>query len=491
MQTSRSNSQKFGWNFDHSYTKLPPEFFVRQLPTKVKQPRLVLFNQRLANTLGLDSEALLNSDGEAIFGGNQIAEGADPIAQAYAGHQFGHFNMLGDGRAILLGEHITPLNERYDIQLKGAGITPYSRRGDGRAALGPMLREYIISEAMAALGIPSTLSLAVVSTGEPVYREHVLPGAILTRVASSHIRVGTFQFASARLGADGVKAIADYSIHRHYPECASADNPYLLFLNTVIDKQASLIAKWMSIGFIHGVMNTDNMSIAGETIDYGPCAFMDSYHQATVFSSIDQLGRYAFGNQPHMAQWNLARFAETLLSALSPKPNLAIQMAEEALHGFLINVKRYWLSLMIKKIGLLSEQAGDLTLVEDLLLIMENEQLDYTNTFRQISHGIEQASSISKSQEFLSWHQRWKIRLNHQPEPLQSAIALMHASNPKIIPRNHQVELALQAAETGDFSLTERLIQVTSHPFSSEAIEETYLSPAPLSDPPYKTFCGT
>ncbi len=479
------------WNFNNSYVQLPSAFFSRQSPSKVRDPHIVLFNQPLASSLGLDSNALMSTQGEEVFSGNKIPEGADPIAQAYAGHQFGHFNMLGDGRAILLGEHITPDNMRVDIQLKGAGATAYSRRGDGRAALGPMLREYIISETMHALNIPSTRSLAVVTTGEPVYRERTLPGAILTRVAASHIRVGTFQYASSSLGVEGVRSLANYTIHRHFADLEGTENKYSAFLDAVIDRQSKLIAQWMSVGFIHGVMNTDNMSICGETIDYGPCAFMDNYDQATVFSSIDQLGRYAFGNQPHMGQWNLARFAETLLPLLSQHSNLSIQIAEDALHGFSIKLKRHWLSIMGRKLGLFNEQSGDLSLVEDLLSLMQSYQMDYTNTLRKLANTIKKPESISNQTDFIQWHQRWHQRLQSQAESIESAIELMQSNNPCVIARNHQVESALAAAEQGDLSLTAELIEVLSQPYDENPKNKPYQAAPTASSEPYKTFCGT
>lgn len=479
------------WNFNNSYVQLPSAFFSRQSPIKVRDPNIVLFNQRLASSLGLDSNALMSTQGEEILSGNKIPEGADPIAQAYAGHQFGHFNMLGDGRAILLGEHITPDNMRVDIQLKGAGVTAYSRRGDGRAALGPMLREYIISEAMHALNIASTRSLAVVTTGEPVYRERTLPGAILTRVAASHIRVGTFQYASSSLGVEGVRSLADYTIHRHFTDLQGTENKYSAFLDAVIDRQSKLIAQWMSVGFIHGVMNTDNMSICGETIDYGPCAFMDSFDEATVFSSIDQLGRYAFGNQPHMGQWNLARFAETLLPLLSQHSNQSIQIAEDALHGFSIKLKRHWLSIMGRKLGLFNERSGDLSLVEDLLSVMQSYQMDYTNTLRKLAYTIKNPETMPNQTGFIQWHQRWHQRLQSQAESIESAIELMQSNNPCVIARNHQVESALAAAEQGDLSLSAELIEVLSQPYDENSKNRPYQAEPPASSEPYRTFCGT
>ncbi len=501
-----------GWKFENSYTQLPSPFFVKQNPTPVNSPSIVIFNHPLAASLGLKVEALLaDSEGvgfpskqlfssNQIFSGNQIPQGAEPIAQAYAGHQFGHFNILGDGRAILLGEHITPIGARFDIQLKGAGETAYSRRGDGRAALGPMLREYIISEAMHALGVPTTRSLAVVTTGEPVYRTGALPGAILTRVASSHIRVGTFQFAAAiDDDSEAIKALADYTLNRHFSkqvieadtEQTGTKNKYLSLLECVIDNQASLIAKWMQIGFIHGVMNTDNMAICGETIDYGPCAFMDTYDPATVFSSIDQQGRYAFANQPHIAQWNLVRFAETLLPLLHTEQTTAIAIAETALHTFSVKFKQYWLTGMCAKLGLFTEQADDALLVENLLNCMAKHGLDYTNTFRELSLEANMQQPMLGAPDFIAWHKAWHKRLLNQDENLESAIQLMLETNPAIIPRNHQVEAALSAAEAGDLGVLEMLLEALAQPFNSNPNHQAYRAPPPPSNTPYKTYCGT
>ncbi|MDI1362490.1 protein adenylyltransferase SelO family protein [Methylotenera sp.] len=485
-----------GWNFDNSYTRLPKTFFVKQKPTPVKAPHIVLFNQSLAATLGLNAKVLLEDEASLVFSGNTIPTGAEPIAQAYAGHQFGHLNMLGDGRAILLGEHLTPEANRYDIQLKGAGVTAYSRRGDGRAALGPMLREYIISEAMYALGIPTTRSLAVVTTGEPVYRDSILPGAILTRVATSHIRVGTFQFAASHDDPEIIRTLADYTLNRHFHECISTENKYLSLLNAVIDKQAKLIAQWMHIGFIHGVMNTDNMSICGESIDFGPCAFMDSYDPATVFSSIDQQGRYAFGNQPPIAQWNLTRFAETLLPLIHQDLEEAIRLAEKALKAFSDKYQQYWLAGMRAKLGLLTEEPDDLTLIEELLNCMKKYRIDYTNTFRDLSSSLVVNTPISAEKnidtpDFITWHHQWRKRLSSQTASLDDAIALMLKTNPAVIPRNHQVEAALSAAESGDFTVLEKLLEVLSQPFKDDASHMSYRNPPLPTAMPYKTFCGT
>lgn len=484
-----------GWNFDNSYSQLPSAFFTRQAPTKVHAASPVLFNQKLAQSLGLDINALAGSAGTDIFSGNTLPPGADPIAQAYAGSQFGHFNILGDGRAILLGEQITPSGARYDIQLKGAGVTAYSRRGDGRAALGPMLREYIMSEAMHALGIATTRSLAVVTSGEPVYRSSVLSGAIMTRVAASHIRVGTFQLAAAQLATSGqeataIKALADYTLQRHFPELVTSDNPYLALLQAVCERQAKLVSQWMLVGFIHGVMNTDNMSICGETIDYGPCAFMDSYDPATLFSSIDEQGRYAFANQPPIAQWNLARFAETLLPLLHAERAESVKIAENTLQDFASQYEQHWLSGMRAKLGLFHAEEADKQLVEDLLSCMQLHSLDYINTFHDLAASLNKQEPMLTAPDFIDWHSHWQQRLATQHESLEAAIALMRASTPAVIARNHMVEAALSAADAGDFSVTYRLLQALAEPFSDEASAE-YRQPAPPSRKAYQTFCGT
>ena len=376
-----------GWRLEHTYADLPQLFHSPATPTPVREPRLVAFNRPLAIGLGLDPEALESPEGAAIFAGNALPDGARPIAQAYAGHQFGHFTALGDGRAILLGEQITPSGDRFDIQLKGAGKTRFSRRGDGRAALGPMLREYVISEAMHALGIPTTRSLAVVTTGEPVYREGRLEGAVLTRVAASHIRVGTMQWASAHEDAEATRALADYTRARHYPELAESSDPYLDLFRAIVARQASLIARWQLVGFIHGVMNTDNMALSGETIDYGPCAFMDTYDPATVFSSIDESGRYAYGNQPPIAQWNLARLAEAMLPLFDPDADRAVERATEALARFPDLFNQHRLDGMRAKLGLFTQEDDDEALVNDLLAWMQRRSADYTNTFRSLTRG--------------------------------------------------------------------------------------------------------
>lgn len=485
-------SNESGWNFDNSYARLPKLFFSSQNPNPVHAPRLIKLNETLAASLGLDAEALRCEEGFAVFAGNQIPEGASPLAQAYAGHQFGHFTRLGDGRAILLGEQITPSGERFDIQLKGSGRTPYSRGGDGRAALGPMLREYMISEAMHSLGIPTTRSLAVVTTGESIIRETALPGAILTRVAASHIRVGTFQYVANWGTVEELRTLADYTIKRHYPEVGADENRYLFLLQEVIKRQAVLVSKWQLAGFIHGVMNTDNMAISGETIDYGPCAFMDTYDPETVFSSIDVQGRYAYGNQPYIAGWNLARFAESLLPLLHKNEEEAVKLAQDAISGYMELYQSYWLAGMRAKLGIFNEEEQDKSLTEDLLGMMEKYRSDYTNTFRALTfNNLEDTVLIGKP-EFAEWYERWQARLSRQEESKSSSHQLMRDSNPAVIPRNHRVEAALEAAvNQGDYSLMEDLLDVLSSPYSHTSEQAEYCSlPAP-SNRPYRTFCGT
>ena len=481
-----------GWHFDHSYTRLPEVFYARLNPTPVPAPKLVVFNETLARSLGLNPNALQGAEGAATFSGNRLPTGAAPIAQAYAGHQFGHFTMLGDGRAILMGEQMTPVGRRFDIQFKGSGKTPYSRRGDGRAALGPMLREYIISEALYALGIPTTRSLAVVTTGEPVYRETTLAGAILTRVASSHLRVGTFEYAAARGATDGIRALADYTIHRHFPELAEAETPYLGLFREVMERQASLVARWQLVGFIHGVMNTDNMALGGESIDYGPCAFMDAYDPDTVFSSIDHHGRYAYGQQPQIAQWNLARFAETLLPLLHDNQNEALSMANDAIAQFPDTFHRHWRSGMQAKLGLFNEEADDDSLIEDLFTCMHRHGADFTNTFRDLSGDDLPAASLFRSADFEQWLTHWRARLNRQSESWETSRTQMRTHNPAVIPRNHRVEEALAAAvDRADLTRMEHLLDVLSVPYQDLPKDNDYHLPPPPSAPPYKTFCGT
>jgi serine/tyrosine/threonine adenylyltransferase len=481
-----------GWNFDNSYARLPESMFARLNPVPVRSPHLVVFNRPLAESLGLVPQALEGNEGAAIFAGNLIPAGAEPIAQAYAGHQFGHFTKLGDGRAILLGEHLTPDGDRFDIQLKGSGQTPFSRRGDGRAALGPMLREYIISEAMHALGIPTTRSLAVVTTGEQIYRETPLQGAILTRVAASHIRVGTFEYLASHGDQEGIRALAEYTIQRHFPDLINRENPYLSLLQAVMQRQASLVVQWLHVGFIHGVMNTDNVALSGETIDYGPCAFMDAYDPATVFSSIDLDGRYAYGNQPNIVQWNLARFAETLLPLLDEDQENAIKLANDALATFPETFRLYRLSGMRAKLGLFTEEDADTELIQELLTCMQQKHADYINTFRDLAAEKLAETPLFADRVFLEWLRHWQDRLARQPQSAEESRSLMRCHNPAVIPRNHRVEEALAAAvEQGDFSVMAKLLEVLSRPYDDQPECGDYRLPPEPSDRCYQTFCGT
>lgn len=480
-----------GWSFDNSYARLPDVFFKKQLAVPVRAPQLIILNEPLASSLGLNAQSLRSAGNVDVMAGNRVPEGAEPLAQAYAGHQFGHFNMLGDGRALLLGEQITPQGERLDIQLKGSGLTPYSRGGDGRAALGPMLREYIISEAMHALGIPTTRSLAVVTTGEKIVRESLLTGAILTRVAASHLRVGTFQYAAALGQPEALRALADYALQRHYPQALEAEHRYLALLQEVIQSQAKLIAQWMCVGFIHGVMNTDNMSISGETIDYGPCAFMDTYDPATVFSSIDRQGRYAYGNQPSIGAWNLARLAESLLPLLGEDEERAIEQAEEALKQFGEQYHHEWLRGMRVKLGLFHAEDGDKELILDLLGLMQTHRADYTNTFLALTFGQAAPGDLAAAPEYVRWQERWRERRERQPESDEQALELQRSSNPALIPRNHQVEAALSAAEEGDLSVMERLLEALADPYAHRPQQCDYAALPEPSDLPYRTYCGT
>ena len=480
-----------GWKLEHSYSRLPALFFEPWQPTPVRSPRLVILNEALALDLGLDPIALSHPESADLFTGNRLPPGAFPIAQAYAGHQYGHFTGLGDGRALLLGEQLTPGGRSFDIQLKGSGPTAFSRRGDGRAALGPMLREYLISEAMHALGIPSTRSLAVAATGETIFREEPLPGAVLTRVAASHIRIGTFEWAAAHRNPEALRALAEHTRIRHYPGTGDEANPHLALLMAVIERQAALIARWTGVGFIHGVMNTDNMSICGETIDYGPCAFMDKYDPATVFSSIDRHGRYAFANQPAIARWNLARFAEALLPLLHGDETRAIAMAEEAVHGFTDRYEHHWLRVMGAKIGLFHPTAEDIPLVESLLDWMRRNGADYTITFRTLANPQALERAPFADPEFGKWHAAWRHRLGRQSQNTVEAVTRMRDHNPAAIPRNHLVEEALgSASSAGDLTLFRHLLEVLSTPYKEPSDEKfTRLPPPPLE--PYRTFCGT
>ncbi|WP_028775542.1 protein adenylyltransferase SelO [Shimazuella kribbensis] len=487
-----NKKNNLGWNLDNSYTRLPKTFFSKINPNPIRSPKLIIFNDTLSSSLGLDVGELKKYEGVDILAGNDLPEGSLPIAQAYAGHQFGHFTMLGDGRALLIGEQITPSGDRFDIQLKGSGKTPYSRGGDGRATLGPMLREYIISEAMYALGIPTTRSLSVVKTGESVIRETDLPGAVLTRVAASHIRVGTFQYVAGLGKVEGLKVLADYTIDRHFPHIADENNRYLFLLQEVVNRQADLISKWQQVGFIHGVMNTDNMTISGETIDYGPCAFMDVYDPSAVFSSIDMQGRYAYGNQPPIAGWNLARLAEALLPLLHDDPEQAVGLAQEVVSHFPERYERNWLSGMRGKLGLFNEETEDKVLVDALLRLMEKHEADYTNTFRAITLDKLDDQEWFHTPEFTQWFEKWLARRNRQPESKPDSQQLMQRSNPAIIPRNHRVEEALEAAvENGDYHVMDKLLKVLTNPYAYSPEQEVYAELPPKSFCGYQTFCGT
>ena len=482
-----------GWRFDHSYARLPVSLFTRARPVPVASPSLVVLNEKLATELGLDVGHLRGS-GADLFSGNRLPSGADPIAQAYAGHQFGHFTNLGDGRAILLGEQLTPSGARFDVQLKGSGQTPYSRRGDGRAALGPMLREYIISEAMHALGIPTTRSLAVVATGEEVFREEILPGAVLTRIASSHIRVGTFEYAAAMGDRAALEALTRHTLGRHYPELLDAENIALTLLGAVVERQADLVARWMCVGFVHGVMNTDNMALSGETIDYGPCAFLDTYDPATVFSSIDRGGRYAYGNQPDIAQWNLTRLAEALLPLIDSEQTKAVALAEEVLAKFPNEFRRKHQSGLRSKIGLLSEEKGDDELASELLDLMQDAGVDFTSTFVALTKSVETGQSEvipALGADSSVWFTRWRERLNRQNHTREVVAAVMQRANPVIIPRNHRVEEALAAAQSGDMSVLHQLLEAVVSPFEASPANEPYRDASPPGGAPYRTFCGT
>jgi uncharacterized protein YdiU (UPF0061 family) len=487
---SVADQNTVGWRFEDTYARLPDTLFVPAPPAAGPAPRVSILNHRLADELGLDLGAVSPDAAAALFAGQDLPAGSRPIAQAYAGHQFGHFTMLGDGRAILLGEHRTPDGRLVDVQFKGSGRTRFSRGGDGRAALGPMLREYVVSEAMAALGVPTTRSLAVVTTGEPVYRASALRGAVLTRVAASHIRVGTFEYATRR-DEPTLRALADYAIARHYPELTAAPRKYLEFFRAVTDRQASLIARWQLVGFVHGVMNTDNMAVSGETIDYGPCAFMNVYDPQTVFSSIDHAGRYAYGNQPGIAQWNLARLGEALLPLLDPDPEKAVALATEVLEEFPARFDGYWLGGMRKKLGLQTAEAGDAELIQSLLAWMAKSRADYTNTFRDLSSEGPPAGELDRDPGFRAWYARWQERLDRDGQPRAGAYSLMRAVNPAVIPRNHRVEEALSAAEErDDLSVLHDLLAVLASPYEPTADAAKYRDP-PADECGYRTFCGT
>jgi uncharacterized protein YdiU (UPF0061 family) len=486
--------------FQNTYAALPDGFFARVAPTPVTAPRLIKLNRPLAVRLGLDPDLLESPEGAEILAGKRLPDGAEPIAMAYAGHQFGYFvPQLGDGRAILLGEVIDIDGIRRDIQLKGSGPTPFSRRGDGRAALGPVLREYIVSEAMAALGIPTTRSLAVTVTGEHVMRETALPGAVLTRVASSHIRVGTFQYFAARGNTEGVKRLADHAIARHYPQAAEAERPYHTLLEGVITRQAELVARWLQVGFIHGVMNTDNTSISGETIDYGPCAFMDHYDPAAVFSSIDEQGRYAYANQPRIALWNLTRLAECLLPLFSDDKDKAIEQAQSVLTEFPAKFTAAYQSGLRQKIGLFTARDGDEALVQDLLDAMAKNKADFTLTFRGLSAAAEDAARDQDARTHFAdpiaydeWVARWRQRTGEEPQTPAERAGMMRAVNPAFIPRNHRIEAVIQAAVArDDYAPFEELIAVLAKPYEEQPAFADYANPPEPHQRVLQTFCGT
>ena len=486
------------FNFDNTYAEQLQGFYTPCNSVSAPSPSLIKFNNELASQLGLKLNGLSEAELVAIFSGNHSPDGAFPIAQVYAGHQFGGFSQqLGDGRALLLGEVIDEKGERFDIQLKGSGRTPYSRGGDGKAALGPVLREYIMSEAMYALGIPTTRALAAVTTGEQVIRTVPLPGGVFTRVAASHIRIGTFQYFAARQETERIQKLADYTIARHYPHLKEAENPYLAMFTAICDAQASLVAQWMLVGFIHGVMNTDNMTVTGETIDYGPCAFMDFYDPATVFSSIDQHGRYAYHHQPSIAQWNLARLAESILPLFGEDTERAITQATEVLENFPKHYTQYWLAGMRKKIGLQTEEEEDLSLANDLIASMKGQQVDYTLLFRHLGDVLRGNKKLAYDlfndvYAFKIWVDRWKDRLSRETQNIAESTQIINQTNPIYIPRNHKVEEALEAAiRNADYSKFEILLATLSNPFKIQNGKEEYSQPAPESFGPYKTFCGT
>ena len=477
--------------FDNSYARLPERFYARLDPTPVRAPRLLRLNDALARELGLDPAALASPAGVEMLAGNRVAPGSLPIALAYAGHQFGNFvPQLGDGRAVLLGEVIDRAGRRRDLQLKGSGPTPFSRRGDGRAALGPVLREYLVSEAMAALGVPTTRSLAAVATGEAVMREDILPGAVLTRVAASHVRVGTFQFFAARGDTEALRLLADHVIDRHYPEARQDAQPYRALFAAVIGRQAELVARWMLVGFVHGVMNTDNCSVAGETIDYGPCAFMDVYKPDTVFSSIDQGGRYAYANQPRIAHWNLARFGETLLPLLADDSDAALALANETLSTFQARYGEALLAGMRRKLGLFTEEAGDAALAQDLLNAMAEGRADFTATFRALDPESDAGvlPRFARTDGYEAWAVRWRERLAREPRDVAERRRALHAVNPAYIPRNHRVEAVLSAAiEHDDLGPFEEFLAVLAQPFEARPAFAAYAEP-PEGEGIYRTY---
>jgi uncharacterized protein YdiU (UPF0061 family) len=478
-----------GWHFDNTYSKLSKTFREEIKPTPVHDPNLVILNEKLAEDLNLDFSKIDNKDLAKLFSGNVLPNDTNTIAQAYAGHQFGHFTMLGDGRAVLLGEHLVNNTKRFDIQFKGSGRTSFSRSGDGRAVLGPMLREYIISEAIHALNIPTTRSLAVVSTGEKVVRENLLPGAILTRVASSHIRVGTFQYIAAKQNINDLTTLVDYTVERHYPEIQSSENKALDLLSLVMEKQCQLVINWMRVGFIHGVMNTDNMTLSGETIDYGPCAFMDHYDPKTVFSSIDKFGRYSFLNQPPITKWNLARLAECLIPLIDKNEDQAIKIATEIIDNFQNIYEIKWLNMMRDKLGLFGEDKDDLELTNNLLNWMQSNQADYTNTFCYLMNINSIQDQIYKDKDFIDWSKNWEKRILINGGSKENSLELMKKNNPIVIPRNHKVEEALEAANNNDLKPMYDLLSILKKPYTKQINIEKFQTPS--NNQNYQTFCGT
>ena len=486
----KSGINNIDWNFDNSYSKLPDSFKENIKPVKVKKPELVLLNEDLAKELDLNFSNLEKDKLSALFAGNILPQDSNSIAQAYAGHQFGHFTMLGDGRAVLIGEHLSKNKNRHDIQFKGSGKTAFSRNGDGRAAIGPMLREYIISEAMYHLGIPTTRSLAVVKTGENIIRETTLKGAILTRIASSHIRVGTFQYISARNKKDELELLFDYVINRHYPDIKESKNQAIALIKIVLNRQVNLVINWMRVGFIHGVMNTDNMSISGETIDYGPCAFMDIYDPKTVFSSIDKMGRYAYCNQPIITKWNLSRFAECLIPLINKDQNKAIEIATEVINSFEKIYEEKWLHMMRDKLGLFDNEKKDKSLILDLLTWMHQNNVDYTNTFCHLMDNEIKKDLKYDDEDFVNWKKRWKNRLKTKDIIPEKSIRLMRNTNPIVIPRNHKVEEALKSAEENDLKPVNKILKVLRKPYTKQKDICDYQIPK-LTKEKYQTFCGT
>lgn len=495
--TTGNHPTQAHWNWDTSYLRLPTSCYSRVAPVPVPAPELILLNDSLALNLGLRPHALRAPSSIAVLAGNAAPAGSETLAQAYAGHQYGHFTQLGDGRAHLLGEHITPDGKRFDIQLKGSGRTPYSRRGDGRAALGPMLREYIISEAMHALGIPTTRSLAVITTGEQVFRTTVQPGAILTRVAASHIRVGTFEWLAASSDAEALSALVHYTLQRHFPTLDPASDPALTLLQAAVPLQAELVARWLLVGFVHGVMNTDNMAVCGETIDYGPCAFIDHYDPNAVFSSIDHHGRYAYAQQPGIAQWNLARLAEALLPAMSGPESVRLERAEEAVHSFSDHFKRAYHSGLCAKLGLQLRSNEDVALANDLLHWMRTHAADFTNTWHALDPELPTPAQDlpgvpTADRTFTLWHDRWLHRWQQEHRHAEQVLTVMQRHNPRYIPRNHLVEEALQAAvEDNDLNPLQQLNQILATPYLQKPDTTRYQSPPPPGQRVYQTFCGT